>query len=456
MGKFDVIVVGAGTAGSTTARTAAKAGLNVCLLDSKPRASIGEKVCGNAVGKHHFDRLGLSYPKGDELGTRIEGIKIYSPDMQTVFTVKTETYGFILNRHRFGQRLLNEAVDAGATLLDSTIAVKPEVKDGFVTGLTAKDTKKSSSARLQGKVVVDASGFTAILRKCLPPEIGIDSHVNNEDVEACYREIRQLKSTDFNQRYCEIYLDQTQTPGGYQWIFPEGGGRVNFGLGVAMVKGFPNPKNQFYKQILPHSTIKDSALVKGGSWYVPTRRPLDCMTGNGMVVVGDSACQVNPIHGGGIGPSMMGGSLAGRTIVKAIEKDDVSRDGLWQYNVDYMKSYGAKQAGLDIFRIFLLKSIGNEEIDYGMKYKLITEDDLLKVSEGQNLKLRITDKTRRAFYGLGKLQMLRRLRHAADLLKAMKQHYVDYPSSPEGFERWRRHTQVLMKKANAQLSRSKA
>ncbi len=456
MKKFDVIVVGAGTAGSMTAKTAAKAGLNVCLLDSKPRAGIGEKVCGDAVGKHHFDRLGLSYPRGDELGTRIEGIRIFSPDMQNVFTIKSETYGFILNRHRFGQRLVNDAVDAGATLLDSRIAVKPEVKDGFVTELVVKDTRKNSTTRLRSKVVVDASGFTAILRKSLPPEIGIDSHVDNEDVEACYREIRQLKGSDFTHKYCEIYLDQTQTPAGYHWIFPEGGNKVNIGLGVAMVKGFPNPKNQFYKQILPHSTVKDSTVVKGGSWYVPTRRPLDCMTGNGVVIVGDSACQVNPIHGGGIGPSMMGGSLAGKTIVRAIERDDVSRGGLWQYNVDYMKSYGAKQAGLDIFRLFLLKSIGNEEINYGMKYKLITEDDLLKVSEGQNLRLRVTDKTRRAFYGLGKLQMLRRLRHAADLLKAMKNHYMNYPGSPDGFEKWRKQTQGLMKKANTQLSRSKA
>jgi len=165
MRKFDVIVVGAGTAGSMTAKTAAKAGLNVCLIDGKARGDVGEKVCGDAVGKHHFDRLGMSYPKGDELGTRIEGIRIFSPDMKTVFTVKSETYGFILNRRHFGQRLLNDAVDAGATLLDSTIAVKPEIRDSFVTGLIVKDTRKSSSLRLQSKVVVDASGFTAILRK---------------------------------------------------------------------------------------------------------------------------------------------------------------------------------------------------------------------------------------------------------------------------------------------------
>ena len=65
-------VVGAGTAGCMTAKTAAKAGLKVCLLDSKEREKIGKKVCGDAVGKHHFDELGLTAPKGEELRSRIQ------------------------------------------------------------------------------------------------------------------------------------------------------------------------------------------------------------------------------------------------------------------------------------------------------------------------------------------------------------------------------------------------
>jgi len=452
--KFDVVVVGAGTAGCMAAKTVAKAGFNVCLVDRKSRLEIGEKVCGDAVGKHHFDTLGLAYPKNGELKSRVEGIKIYSPDQKTVFTVKGEhIYGFILNRRVFGQSLLNDAINAGATLVDSTITTEPTLKDGFVTGVKAKDMKNESALQLQSKVVVDASGFTAILRKGLPPEIGIDLQVDNEDVEACYREIRMLQDSDFDPKFCEIHVDQTVTPCGYHWIFPEGDNSVNVGLGLAMVKGFPNPKSQFYQKILPKPLFKDSKLIKGGSWYVPTRRPLDCMTGNGILVVGDSACQVNPIHGGGIGPSMMGGSLAGKAIVEAVEKGDVSREGLWSYNAEYMRVYGAKQAGLDIFRLFLLKSVGNEEISYGMKYKLITEEDLFKVSQGENLKLNITEKTKRVFYGLGKLSMLRRLRDAANLLKKMKTLYLNYPSSPQGFEEWRREALAIMKEANSRLSR---
>ena len=60
---FDVIVVGAGTGGSTAARFAAESGLSVCLIDSKDRKEIGNKICGDAVGSEIFDFLRLNTRK---------------------------------------------------------------------------------------------------------------------------------------------------------------------------------------------------------------------------------------------------------------------------------------------------------------------------------------------------------------------------------------------------------
>ncbi len=454
MRKFDVIVVGAGTAGCITAKTAAKAGLEVCLIDIKTREKIGEKICGDAIGKHHFVTLRLKYPSGEELQSRIKGVKIHSPDMETAFQITSERlYGFIVNRHLFGQRLLNLATNAGATLLDSTQAIDPILKDNTVLGVSARDIKTETKMQLQSKVLVDASGFFAILRKRLPPEIGVDTEVRNEDVEACYREIRQLDGYVKSPDFCEIYLDQNTAPGGYYWIFPEGETKTNVGVGVSMKKNFPKPKNQLYSEVLSKPLFKDSSVITGGAWYVPTRRPLDSMVGNGIILAGDSACQVNPIHGGGMGPSMMGGVLAGEVVTAALEKDDVTREGLWQYNKRYMQSYGAKQAGLDIFRIFLLQGVSNEEINYGMKYQLITEEDILKTSMGENVRLNITEAARRALKGLGKLSMLRRLKNAAKLIREIKALYRNYPDSPTGFEEWRKKTHELITTANKLLSK---
>jgi len=445
--KFDVIVVGAGTGGCITAKTVADKGLDVCLIDRKAKADVGEKVCGDAIGKHHFDGLRLECPKGEELKRKIVGIKVFSPNMKTVFRVKAERFhGFIIDRLLFGQRLLNDAIDAGAIFLESTQALEPIMENGYVTGVVAIDQKEGKEFSLYSRVVVDASGYPAALRRSIPPECGIETDVDKGDVVICYREIRELKEQISEPDSCEIYLNQSLFPGGYAWIFPEDGAKVNVGLGVAMASKFPNPKKQLYEKVLSQPLFAKSSVVNGGGGHVPTRRPIDCMTGNGIIIVGDAACQVNPIHGGGMGPSMMGGVLAGETIVEAIEKGDVSREGLWLYNTKYMQSYGAKQAGLDVFRL-LLQQLGDDDLNWGMKYELITEEDVFKTSMGEDVRLNITEKTQRIFRGIKKLSLLKKLRDSANLLRNVKAHYRNYPESPKDFDAWKKKAHKLIDQA---------
>ena len=449
--KFDVVVVGAGTAGCLAAKTAAEAGLKVCLVERKPQKEIGEKVCGDALGEHHLKSLGLEPPQHGELERRIEGVKIYSPDMETVFTVRHEDFsGYLLNRRLFGQWLLRMALDNGAVLFDSTQCLEPIIEGGFVAGVLAKNMKTDEKVRFEGKTVVDASGFLAVVRRKLPKEMGVEGEIAKEDVEACYREIRQLKQEVGDKNYCEIYLDQKVTPGGYTWIFYKSSAKVNAGLGVCMRDNFPNPKEQFYKHILTKPLFDGSLLLNGGAWYDPTRRPLDNMVGNGVIITGDAACLVNPIHGGGIGPSMISGYLAGKTIVEALEKGDVSKEALWQYNVEYMESYGTKQASLDVFRLLLLKS-SNEDLSYGMKYKLLTEEDVLKAGLGEDFHLNITETAKRVFRGLKRVHFLNKLRITVNLMNKVKAHYRNYPKTPKDFERWRLKTEALFKEAKSKL-----
>jgi digeranylgeranylglycerophospholipid reductase len=449
--KFDVIIVGAGTAGCLAAKTTAHAGLKVCIVENKKRQDIGEKICGDALGEHHLKTLGLEKPKGGELEKRIEGIRIHSPDMQTAFTIKHEDFvGHMLNRRLFGQWLLDKALDEGASLLDLTQCLKPTVEKDFVTGISAKNLKTRENIHLEGKVVVDASGFTAAVRRDLPPRIGLETKVANEDVEACYREIRQLKQETEDSKYCEIYLNQKATPGGYTWIFPKGGARVNAGVGICMRKNFPKPKTQFYKHVLTRPLFEGSLLLTGGSWYDPTRRPWDNMVGNGIMLTGDAACLVNPIHGGGIGPSMLSGFYAGETIIDALNHDDVTTASLWPYNCKYMETYGTKQAKLDIFRHLLIAS-RDEDLNYGMNYKLLTEEDVLKAGMGDEFHLNITETAKRVFRGLKNMRFLNRLRLTVNMMKQVGTHYENYPQNPEQFEKWRSKTTSLFKEAQAKI-----
>ncbi|MCJ7721313.1 geranylgeranyl reductase family protein [Candidatus Bathyarchaeota archaeon] len=447
MNKFDVIVVGAGTGGCLTAKTIAKAGLKVCMIDRKEKQNIGDKVCGDAIGKHHFDNLGIVHPSGAELDQTIKGIKVYSPDMETEVNVQGEgVHGYLINRLLFGQRLIKEAKAAGTTLIDSTVVTEPILKNGYVVGVQTKELKTGKNSEILAKVVVDASGHSAVLRKKLPAEMGIEKEVKDEDVEICYREIRELTEPIADPGFCKIFLDLQRVPGGYYWVFPKSATTVNVGLGVAMTKGFPNPKDLYNELILSMPLFKGSRVLTGGGGLVPTRKPISPMVANGIIIIGDAACQVNPIHGGGIGSSMMGGVKAAEIIIQALKKDDVSRETLWPYTGIFMKEYGAKQAGLDIFRM-LLQGLSNEEMSYGMRHHLITDDDLLKASMGEDLKLNMTEKTGRLFKGLGSLSLLKKLNATAKLMKEIKELYKNYPSSPEGLEDWEAKTSQVFEKA---------
>jgi len=432
--KYDIIVAGAGTGGSLAAMTAAKLGLKTLVVEGKPKEKIGEKICGDAIGKHHFDHIGIPVPKGDELERKIDGIEVFSPDRETVFTVGGHGLdGFIINRNLFGIRLVNMALDAGAELLDRAVVREPIIKDNYVVGLRIRHDNQIKE--LYADVIVEATGMSAIIRRKLPDEFGIEREIAREDIANNYREIRELTEEIERPQYAKIYLTQDAAPGGYVWVFPKRGTVVNTGLGVQWKKGSPHPKKQFEEKVLKKWDIfKDSKFITGGGATVTTRRPLDMMVANGLILVGDAAAQVNPVHGGGIGSSMLGGKLAAEVAAEAIEKGDVSRNGLWDYNKRFNQEYGAKQASLDVFRVFL-QTLKDDDLSYGMKAQLITEDDLLKANLGEDLRLNITEKAKRLLKGIRKLDLLKNLQYTAAKMKEAKQLYLNYPDV-ENYENW--------------------
>ena len=452
MEKYDAVVVGAGTAGCLAAKTIAEKGLKVALIEKKPKEEIGEKICGDALGEHHLKFLGLEKPQGGELEAKIDGIKIFSPDENTVFTIADKDFiGYLLNRRLFGQWLLKKATDSGAELKDNMNFRTALFEKGAVVGITTKNMKTDKITEIRSKVVVDATGYFGMVRKQLPLEMGIDRDIANEDVEACYREIRQLKQETENTRFCEIYLNQKASPGGYVWIFPKGGARVNVGIGTCMRKtGYPNPRDQLYQTAFKKPMFDGSLILTGGSWFDPVRRPLDNMVSNGIVLVGDAASLVNPIHGGGIGPSMLSGYFAGQQIIEALENGEPTKEALWGYNKRYIDTYGKKQGTLDIFKMFLL-SCSDDDLNYGMNEKLMTEDDVLKAGMGDDFHLNITETAKRVFRGIRRVGFLNKLRLTVTMMRGLSAHYNTYPSTPIGFDEWRKQTIKLIEEGREKL-----
>ena len=442
MVDYDIIIAGAGTAGTTTAYTAAKRGHSVLLIDKKEKDEIGHKTCGDALGGHHLKELeklvALPRMPPDVIEHDVTSIDLVAPDRQHRMRMAGPTVmGYSFNRQKMGQWLVSLAEEAGAQVMPSTRVKKLKLEGGKVSGLTIE--KDGSDKYLTARIVVDATGASGLLRRQLPDTTLIEREIAKEDMMVAWRDIYETPEYDFEHpENLEIFYDQQQTLGGYTWVFPQGKNRVNVGVGFMTLEGHKVPQDVFNSFVRSSWDFMKTKLnvVDSGGGIAPVRRPMDTLVDHNFLIVGDAGCQVNPVHGGGIGSSMLGGVHAGVTASEALEKGDTSMKSLWPYNRRYLESYGIKQASLDIFRWFLV-GVTNDEVNFAFKKEIIKAEDLLAVSMTGKMKMSKPEKFKRLVSGLGKVPLLMQLVKVADLMEQVKRVYSEYPDSPTGLPNWR-------------------
>ncbi len=441
---YDVVIVGAGPAGATAARYAAKSGLKVALLDKEPSGRIGDKVCGNALGTGVFAQLGLNPPKSAHYGV-VNGIEIISPDRQVTYRLEEEgTSGIMLDRLGFGQYLLQLSIDGGAELHDDFAVTSGIVENGAVAGVKGKTMSDGRTSEFRAKVTIDASGAGAILRRGLGGLV--DNELADDETMVCYRRI--VKSDAQYPMFSRIYLNQVLCPGGYFWLFPMGEGLINMGVGVARNTLDPREAYQSFARTIPG--IEDSKVIHEGGAIVPTRRPMIPSVWNAILFIGDAGFTVDPITGGGIGASMISGKIAAEAVVASSEADGSSIESLWDFCVRYNEIQGRTYAIEDIVRIFL-QGLHNEEADFGMKHRLITEDDIKALMSGRRFVITVLDEAARVAQGIAKAELLVRLAKLSIILDKVSKHYLSFPSSPNQLYEWKLKDKELHESAHAEL-----
>ena len=421
-------------AGSALSRLLAENGYDVLLVDRLPKDTIGLKVCGNAVPEKYFVLAGIPRPKKDEFDSRVAGSKIYSPDLKTVFTDSDK--GFIVDRLRFGQRLLRESLDAGTRLVDRTLAVCPLVKNNRVLGARVKSVGGSRTDSLFGRITVDATGSVSRLRRLLPDDWWVADPVCRGESYSCYREIRLLTSDLEDPEYCHVFISNRIVPHGYYWVFPQGPGRVNVGVGV--LTGLRrNPKEIFYRHIAGLPVLKGSRILDHGAGIVYCRRPLGSMVGNGFACIGDAGYQLDPLGGAGIGPSIHAAKILSDVFSEA-ESGGYTLNSLWPYNYRYMEAYGARFSAAHVFSQ-LTGNFSDEEINYTMSSDLITEKSINSLREGVDGgwagEVPVWFLVRCL---ISRFSLLRRLKSLSDLVKEVSELYSSYPLNPVGYLDWKK------------------
>jgi geranylgeranyl reductase family protein len=440
--SFDVIVVGAGTGGTTAARFAVKKGLDVCIIDAKEKKEIGNKICGDAIGEEIFEILNINPPRNEELSCHIKGAKLYPPNLKNCLTlVDPKQAGYIVNRTEFGQRLLNEALDEGVKLfMDKTRAIDLLFKNDSVSGVKIR-LKDGEKTDLKAKIVIDASGFYSPLRKKAKNPY-VEKEISDQDAILCYREIIKFPADELQVKdpeYITIILDKEKAPGGYIWYFPKSQSSLNIGLGAFM--DYKGKVKELYQEYVFQTFIKTSKFEKisSGGGVAPVRRPLWSCADNGFMLIGDAACHVNPLHGGGIDPSMRAGYYAAITAADAIENDDSSLNKLWDFNYKVMTSFGAEFASLDLLRI-ALQRLSNESLNFGLEKELLSGNEILQIAETGNLNLSLLSMATKALKGISNPKLMLDLNYLRIRMKEINKHYKNFPPSRENFEIWKDKT----------------
>ncbi|HEY2129189.1 MAG TPA: geranylgeranyl reductase family protein [Streptosporangiaceae bacterium] len=330
--EADVIVVGAGPAGSATACYLARAGIDVLVLEKAtfPR----EKVCGDGLTPRAVKALvGMGVPIGEQDGwLQNKGLRIIGGGVRLELPWPELSsypgYGLVRSRLDFDETLARTAQKAGARLLEGVTVTAPVLDDsGRIAGVQARPTGQPDEKERQyrARVVVAADGNSSRLSLAM----GLskrDDRPLGVAVRTYYTSPRH--DDDYLESWLDLWDGDRLLPG-YGWIFGMGDGTSNVGLGLLNTSA--SFKNVDYRDLLRrwlagmpaewgYTEENRTEPVRGAALPMGFNRTPHYS--RGLLLAGDAGGMVNPFNGEGIAYAMEAGELAARVIAEALARPD--------------------------------------------------------------------------------------------------------------------------------------
>jgi digeranylgeranylglycerophospholipid reductase len=287
---YDVIVIGAGPAGAVTARIVSSAGFRVLLLEKN-------ETCRSPCAGYIGNTINLEPVDDAIIQSGIRRMRVYFPDM-TFHDFQLN--GFVVDRHLFDMELVRRAQASRAQIRWSSPVTY------IISGVVIFRNGEAS-----GKIIVGADGVFSKTASFM----GMEKHRFAACAQYHLKGIQPLSQT------CELFFNTEYAPGGYIWIYPTGKDSAKVGVGVTCF----NPR-KYLDIFIDRSCV--SGRLKGTkteciTGALPVGGLREKLISGNILLVGDSAGMADPITGAGINNAILAGEVAGKTIIDALEQDDI-------------------------------------------------------------------------------------------------------------------------------------
>jgi digeranylgeranylglycerophospholipid reductase len=315
---YDVIIVGAGPAGSYMAYELASSGHNIAVFEEKSSTGINS-CCTGIISTECFQSLDLST---DGILTTVNSAKFFSPSGRCLRLQTENVQAYVVNRFLLDKEIASKAQSGGAQYFFSSPVIDiNHGKDNIQVEALCSGKREIFSAR----AVVLANGF----KPKLPSKLGL-GRIKNFLIGA------QTEIEAKNVDELEVSFSQEIAPGAFAWLVPTSSNTAYIGLlATSQAKLYLQEflKNLFYRGKLTsrEAKIEQKALPLG---------TLARSYGDRILVVGDAAGQVKPTTGGGIYFGHLGAKIAAQVLDDALDSDNLTADQLSCYQKRWKAKMG--------------------------------------------------------------------------------------------------------------------
>lgn len=430
--NYDVIVVGACTAGTYFSNLLGKAGLKVLVIDKDTEENLAKRLDIVHFTGESYAQFGVEPAKeGDEDYVRTFSV-CYSKSAIDRHLKTNYVHVDVLHLPLFIKKLRKTAMENQVEFRFGE-AFDHLLYDEChrICGIHTK-----SGLDIHARLVVDASGIQAVVRRSVD-----DPYMENFETGPRDKFYVLLKYVELLDKNLRIEAS-TGWPYFKGWIAPqhhEGGAII--GVGANLSFDYARKCMEKFEKAIPMPKYR---LQYEEAACTPYRRPPFSFVTDGFLVIGDAACLTKPINGEGIPSAWVQCTPAAEVVIEALKDGKYpTKEALWKINTLYQKGEGAAYANE---RAMLIGAVdmAPEDNDYMFQKGIVFRSD--DEPEPDNLVLELLK---------GMLKGQFSVRAFLNLVKAvlkgikLEKHYRQYPDTPEGYMEWEKKALKLWAKAGS-------